>query len=199
MSKIELPPEQAWKPVVGYEEHYSVSSDGEVFSHRAGRKLKPLVQPKTGYAMVWFSVDGLRERRSIHRVVAASWIGPAPDGHHVDHIDGNRLHNAVSNLRYLTPAENNRATAARGATARGERNGQSKLTDAQVAEIRRAKLSGGRYWGANQLAEKFGVTRCQVMRAASGSTFRHIPAPVRGYGYLAAAAIRNLIKESNNG
>ena len=41
-----------------------------------------------------------------HILMAIVWIGPIPEGHQVDHINGNLLDWSVSNLEYVTPKEN---------------------------------------------------------------------------------------------
>jgi len=45
-------------------------------------------------------------KRAIHRLVAAAFHGPRPDGQHIRHLDGNHLNNEASNLTYGTPSQN---------------------------------------------------------------------------------------------
>ena len=55
-----------------------------------------------GYLIM--NVEG--KTRTIHTLVAEAFLGIRPDGYDVDHIDGNKLNNAASNLRYVTHIEN---------------------------------------------------------------------------------------------
>ena len=73
-------------------------------------KMKP-TQRKTGYMCFNFWDKSVTEGKkffntSVHRMVAEVFLGPCPDGHEVDHIDGNKQNNSLSNLQYLTKEEN---------------------------------------------------------------------------------------------
>lgn len=53
-----------------------------------------------------------------HHLIAVSWHGPRPDGYECDHINGNVLDCRVSNLQWVTPAENRRR-ARKGQSVKG--------------------------------------------------------------------------------
>lgn len=55
-----------------------------------------------GYATICTSVNGKKRCVRLHRLVTL-----APDGVQVDHINGNRLDNRLSNLRYASQSQNN--------------------------------------------------------------------------------------------
>ncbi|WP_430459238.1 NUMOD4 motif-containing HNH endonuclease [Rhodococcus qingshengii] len=102
---------EEWRAVVGREGEYEVSSLGRVRSldrivsngsYRRGRVLRPRVLP-SGYLRVAL---GAKDDSYIHRIVAAAFIGPAPDGFDVRHLDGSRAHNVPGNLCYGTRLEN---------------------------------------------------------------------------------------------
>ncbi|HSS40885.1 MAG TPA: HNH endonuclease signature motif containing protein [Polyangia bacterium] len=66
-----------------------------------------------------------------------------------------------------TKAQNNADCRARGRTARGSRNAQAKLTDAQVEDIRREAAGGA--WGIyTQVAAKHGISSRQASYIAKG-------------------------------
>lgn len=98
-----------WKSVPGYLD-YEVSNQGEVRSRprkgTAGGLLKPKVS-KTGYLWLHLYNKGQRVERTVHQLVALTFLGPRPDGQEVRHLDGNASNCALSNLAYGTRAENN--------------------------------------------------------------------------------------------
>lgn len=110
--------DEEWRPVLGYEGRYEVSSLGKVRSldiayvdkrgvtqHYRGRVLSQ--SPKsTGYLQVRLSRSGVQDSPNVHVLVAESFIGPRPEGLHVCHNDGNQKNNRVENLRYGTPSSN---------------------------------------------------------------------------------------------
>ena len=97
--------EEIWKPVVGFEKYYKVSNLGNIFSIRSKRLL--IVKPKyTGYMDIELNIYGKVYYKRVHRLVAEAFI---PNPHHkeqVNHLDGNKLNNKVSNLEWATQSEN---------------------------------------------------------------------------------------------
>lgn len=73
---------EAWRPVVGYEGVYEVSSFGRVrrvapaFGANPGQVLAPIVN--FGYLHVDLSCENVVQRYRIHRLVADAFIGLAP-------------------------------------------------------------------------------------------------------------------------
>lgn len=94
-------PNESWKPVVGFEGRYQVSDQGRI-QGPSGRVLQALSNGSYGYLGVSL---GARNRQYVHRIVAEAFIGPG-EGFDVDHRDGDTSNNTLSNLRYLTHAEN---------------------------------------------------------------------------------------------
>lgn len=109
---------EQWKPVVGFEGLYEVSSRGRVRSlphsapgrpgvvmHFAGKVLPGSVNPQ-GYIEVGLSRDGVRTLRKVHRLVLEAFVGPRPDGTEGCHGDGDPGNNRLTNLRWDTRSAN---------------------------------------------------------------------------------------------
>lgn len=96
-----------WRPVVGFPD-YAVSNLGRVVSYK-GKKPREMRggRNQRGYRLVVLqSPDGKAVCRSVHRLVAAAFIGPLPEGMQTRHLDGDKNNNSVLNLSYCTPSQN---------------------------------------------------------------------------------------------
>lgn len=108
---------ERWKGVVGVD-HYEVSNLGRVRSfcyrkRKANRVTagKPIIIKQSmdgkGYPTVNLFMGGrCVPRRLVHRLVLIAFRGPPGDGLLCNHIDGNPSNNRLSNLEWVTNAEN---------------------------------------------------------------------------------------------
>ena len=112
---------EVWKDIEGYEGVYQVSSkgqvrsvdrditqqkDGTVFTRRMkGRVLKTQLI-NSGYELVNLSKGNIRDARTVHRLVARAFIPMEEDRKDVNHKDGVKTNNCVSNLEWVTRSEN---------------------------------------------------------------------------------------------
>lgn len=85
---------------------YVIDENGNVFNKRKLDKPISSWIDNLGYRMVVLYKDKKRNYLRIHRLLAQAFI-PNPDNlPQVNHIDGNKLHNSVSNLEWVTNAQN---------------------------------------------------------------------------------------------
>lgn len=101
-----------WRPCPGYEGIYEVSRDGRVkrvqpvCGSRVGYHLKGMVDGR-GYRTYTLRKAGKFRSEKAHRLVCATFHGAPPDGrNYVNHKDGDKLNNRVSNLEWVTHREN---------------------------------------------------------------------------------------------
>lgn len=78
---------------------YSVSNKGRVRKDETGQTM--VLGKNNGYVRIVVA-------KHVHRLVAKAFLDEPENEHRqwVDHIDGNRSNNDVSNLRWVTPSEN---------------------------------------------------------------------------------------------
>lgn len=167
---------EEWRPAVGFEGYYSVSTLGRVRRDFATKHhptpgiLAPRAHDR--YVRVLVSRgDGRRFCRSVHVLVAEAFLGPRPDGFHINHRDGDKTNNRLTNLEYATPLQNGRHAVRTGLhDVKGGRNPKAKLSVDQVRAIRalRGRLP------ARCIAERFGVHACTVERILSGRRWAHV-------------------------
>lgn len=104
-----------------------------------------------------------------HRVIWETVNGPIPDGYEIDHLNGNKAKNRISNLDAVTRSQNVLRALALGLAPRGEQKAAAKLTDEKVREIR---ASVG--VTTAQLARDFGVDKSTIKAVREGTTWRHV-------------------------
>ncbi len=108
---------EEWKPVVGYEGKYEVSSHGRVRSlpRQATpgkiRKLQPL---KDGYKRVSLCKGGVCVHKRVHRLVLEAFVGECPEGMVACHLDSKTSNNILDNLEWDTHKNNTADVIARG-------------------------------------------------------------------------------------
>jgi hypothetical protein len=68
--------------------------------------IKRTIVQNSGYKIVNLKVDGKQHNHLVHRLVAASFVPNPENKKFVNHIDGNKLNNEVSNLEWCTRSEN---------------------------------------------------------------------------------------------
>jgi len=138
---------EIWKPVVEFEEIYSVSNLGRVRrdapgkNTRVGHILKGTPRNPKGrntkrrYVILTNMPKVVRE--SIARIVATAFLGPRPNKLEVNHIDGDPSNNRADNLEYLSSSDNDRHAFAIGLKCnKGKNHPGVKLTEDSVRQIR---------------------------------------------------------------
>lgn len=100
--------EEIWKDIPGYEGLYQVSNLGEVkgLYRRCYGRVLSVAKNSKGYRYVCLYKDGKSKGIKVYRLVALAFL-PNPDNlPEIDHIDGSRDNDIVSNLRWVSHQEN---------------------------------------------------------------------------------------------
>ena len=85
---------------------YSITKDGEVFSHLKNRFKSKTLNKYNGYEYVTLKKKGRKtETKSIHRLVALAYVENPNGKKEVDHIDCDKTNNNYSNLQWASRSE----------------------------------------------------------------------------------------------
>ncbi len=176
---VDVSGEEEWRPVVGFEGFYEVSSYGRVRAlfdacknrFKSGRILAYQKQHKGHIAVTLMPPGRKRKRFLVHRLVWLAFCGVISDGFLVRHWDGNPRNNVPGNLRMGTHQDNVDDTVRHGHTTQGERSGQAKLSNQDIYHIR-ARLASGEYQYV--IAADFGVSQSRISSINTGKSWKHI-------------------------
>lgn len=174
---------EEWRNVVGYEGIYSVSNLGRIRRDlsrtygKAGHILKWWADPTHKRASnrrptVTLCKDNHKETWQVHMIVALAFLGPYPEGHEVNHIDGELTNTRASNFEYLTTKANHEHAARMGLKAHGTEHHAAKLTDEDVREIRQRYARGD--ISQRALARAYPVNQAAVKDILLGITWTHV-------------------------
>lgn len=172
-----------WKDIPGFDGFYQVSNTGLVRSTggwcgTAKRRpaLRSISLTRDGYEKVRLNCGGVDVTRRIHRLVAEAFI-PNPDNKPtVNHIDGNKRNNNVSNLEWanrheqLCHAYNHNLKSPEA----GVKNANAKLSAEQVREIRRDYVRQSKEYGTVALSKKYGVTNRVIGLIVRGLAYKDV-------------------------
>lgn len=102
--------QEIWKDIPNYEGLYQVSNWGRIKSLNYNHTKKPKIlcdkKHKNGYLTIMLCNKGEKKNKNIHVLVAQSFIENPMNYPCVNHIDGNKSNNNVSNLEWCTHSQN---------------------------------------------------------------------------------------------
>lgn len=138
-----------WRDIEGYEGLYQVSDSGLVRRVRPLRGVpNTLIVPgknTKGYIHVTLSKNDKKTTYDIHRLVAKAFLGEPTDANpHVNHKDGDKTNNRLSNLEWTDYYKNmEHADKVLGAFPfRGEAHPMAKINQADADKIRELAKNG---------------------------------------------------------
>ena len=148
---------------------YFATFEGEVINGDTGRQLS-----KTKDAGGYFCVnlyDPAKHTVRVHKIIAECFLGESDLV--VNHIDGDKTNNDITNLEYITPSENTQHAYDIGLKPKGSAVSWAKLNEDIVAEI---KLMFVNKVSSTAIAKQFGVSVGTISNIRSGRAWRSVRA-----------------------
>ena len=163
------------KDVVGYEDLFAITEDGQIWSKRSNRFLK--LNMLNGYLAHVTKIGGRTGKNVVlkaHRLVAKAYIPNPENKPYVNHKDGNKLNNNVDNLEWCTAKENSQHAYAMGLAkaASGADSPCAKLTAEDVLFIRTNYKPYDKEFGARGLSRIFGVSHSRISDIINNKTYK---------------------------
>jgi len=174
---------EEWKDIERYEGFYQISNLGCVKSlggwcgtAKRKEKIRSTSLTHDGYVKVRLIHQEKDKTVRLHRLVAEAFIPNPENKSTVNHKDGNKQNNEVSNLEWADRTEQMIHAYGLGLkTSRiGSENANSKLTDQEVREIRTAYVPQSKEFGTVALGKKYGVTNRVIGLIVNGKAYKNV-------------------------
>lgn len=146
---------------------YWINKKGEIIG-RSGKKIYQRNISNKGYEKKIFKTKQKTKAFSIHRLVALAFIPNPENKTQVNHIDGNKLNNHVSNLEWVTNQENHNHKMKNGLNVNKklEEHGCAKLSNEQALYIKKSKEKN------SDLAKRFNVSPLTISNIKRGISWK---------------------------
>lgn len=166
---------EEWRPVVGYEQWYEISSLGRLrrlfpsLGTTVGRIRKYRKILPNGYAQIRMNVAGRFVSKYVHQMVAEAFLGPRKEGMEVNHKDRDRANNVLSNLEWSSRLQNVR---------------HSSVPKLKIRDVKAIKyqLMIGRP-GSTKIARMFGVGASTIDSIRAGRSWKDVE-PKKSAGFV---------------
>ena len=133
-----------------FDDKYSVTDDGRVYSYKGKRKELTGKVTKSGYREVLINHKGSRLYLYVNRLVETNYIQNPEGKRTVNHKDGDKLNNHVSNLEWLSDSEN---------LIHARDKGMLKYSKIDMETAEKIRLDSGT---CRELAIKYNLSKSQI-------------------------------------
>lgn len=155
-----------WKDIHGYEGLYQINTCGDIKSLAGGKdKILKKRYDHDGYCQACLSNNGKHKYYKVHRLVWEVFVGPIPEGMHINHINEVKDDNRLDNLNLMTPTENNNWATHNERMAMSNKNGKcSKKVFQYDLENNFIK----EWPSLNEVERQTGISAANISRCCTG-------------------------------
>ena len=170
---------EGFKEIPGYDGRYFINQQGDVWGTCRNKVLRTYTDVAHSYPYIKARKDGRYFTTPIHRLMRLVWMPPAPGpiGTNkgmwcVNHKDGNKTNNCISNLEWTTCEENIKHAWQNGLCSprHGETCPNAVFNSDQVRHIRIRLIRGEK---AGHLALEFNVPHATIKKMQCYVSWKH--------------------------
>lgn len=157
-----------WVDIPGYEKFYAASKSGKIFSKRYGKIMKPGLD-SGGYLRVFLHNEKQQRKCwAVHRLICLTFFGEDEKRSIVNHKNGIKKDNRLSNLEWTTYTGNAYHAIRKGlrVSLKKSEHPNAKLSVQEVIRIR--KIRNDEKLTYQQISEMFNVSVGHVHRLIKG-------------------------------
>ena len=160
--------QEEWRDVPGYEGRYQASSLGRIMSLLTNKILLECIINGRPFITLYRKEDGTSYKFPIqvHKIITYTFLGETPHGMEIDHINGVKTDNKLSNLEFVTKSENIKRAVKLGLIKpphRGFKENHSGYINKERRELIR-KLYESKEYTIRALAAKFSHSQVTIFR-----------------------------------
>ncbi|AHK11566.1 homing endonuclease HNH [Shewanella sp. phage 1/40] len=147
---------------------YGATESGKIYRIDRKKLLKHTYNKRAKYNYTRLSQNNTPKTLRVHIFIAKCWL-PNPNNFRVvNHKDGDKLNNLVSNLEWCSDSQNQQHALDTGLKQKGEDLYNAKLSNEQVHKVCKLLEEGYR---VKDLADMFGVNTDNIRKIKDGSCF----------------------------
>jgi len=157
-----------WQKIPGHPD-YSVSIDGQIWSDKTDRPLKPIISGSGHHHVFLYDGHGHSVKMRVHRAVLLAFIGPPEPGEEARHLDGNPSNNCLANLEWGTHQQNADDRWQHGTMPIPHESVFTKLAPGDIPEIRELKHQG---LSSRKVGKMFGTSHTTIQKIWRGERWK---------------------------
>lgn len=168
---------EIWKDIDGYDGRYQVSNLGNVritsYRNTGMKRLMKISLTNCGYCKVELYRDKKGKMQYVHRLVAMAFIPNPHNKPQVNHIDGNKTNNSVSNLEWASASDNQLHSIAHNLREPSPMTGRFGKSNPTSKPIYQYDLTGKiikRWDSISDACRYLGVSHSSITQCLTGKT-----------------------------
>jgi len=157
-----------WMKIPGHPS-YSVSFDGQIWSDKTSRPLKPITSSDNYQHVFLYDGHGHSIKMRVHHAVLLAFVGPPESNEECRHLDGNPSNNSLTNLEWGTRQQNTDDRRRHGTMPIPHESQFTKLLPSDIPQIRILRQRG---YSSRAVGRMYGTSHTTILKIWRGERWK---------------------------